>query len=62
MTCTITQKGLGMDPIHFYHYLRGQGYKHRSAVISTLMYYSPNKEDLSRRVRRRREYYKEAGQ
>ena len=59
MTYTIVQKGLG-TALCFYHYLRRIGYMHRSAVTSVLIYYSPSKEDLSKRLKRRREYYKEA--
>jgi len=58
MTCTI-RNGLDTMPLHFYRYLRRKGYTHRHAVTSTLMYYSPNKEDLYGRLARRRAYYKE---
>jgi len=62
MTCTITQKnGLDTMPLHFYRYLRRKGYTHRHAVTSVLMYYSPSKEDLYRRVVRRQHYIEAVG-
>ena len=61
MTCTIVQKGLDMNPLYFYHHLRKIGYTHRSAVVSVLMYYSPSKEDLHKRLKRRYDYYQPRG-
>jgi hypothetical protein len=49
--------GLATEPLYFYRYLRRIGYTHRSAVASVLMHYSPSKEDLYKRLERRREYY-----
>jgi len=58
MTCTIIQRGFNTHPLKFYHHLRAIGYTHRSAVVSVLMFFSPNKEDLHKRLERRREYYR----
>lgn len=58
MTCTIVQKGFDKQPLRFYHFLRRVGYTHRSSVVSVLMYYSPNAEDLYRRLLRKYKYDK----